>query len=236
MALATLHLKRSHYFSFRLGQSQHRLTRGHYSGHGAPLPATHGRRCCQSDEGGDGEPWLTGRLATLWMRSAPQSHWEVSLFLYRVRAKSHSSRTTFALSSSRERRSRSSMLPSSVPEHLNAVGPKLSLRQLGAKLSLSRNFAHHQKFRAGSRVAFPFFGRGMTLPLTSGPQPHPRTLAEGVVLNEVRRRSSSQSEMVSAISRPRVLLSQSELADHPTNALAARDLLFGVMVCPIIET
>ena len=35
-----------------------------------------------------------------------------SLFSYRVRAKSHSSRTTLALSSSRERRSRSSMLPS----------------------------------------------------------------------------------------------------------------------------
>ena len=37
---------------------------------------------------------------------------EVSLCLSRVRAKSHSSRTTLALSSSRERRSRSSMLSS----------------------------------------------------------------------------------------------------------------------------
>ena len=37
---------------------------------------------------------------------------DVSLCLSRVRAKSHSSRTTLALSSSRERRSHSSMLPS----------------------------------------------------------------------------------------------------------------------------
>ena len=38
--------------------------------------------------------------------------WEASLCLSRVRAKSHSSRTTLALSSSRERRSHSSMLSS----------------------------------------------------------------------------------------------------------------------------
>ena len=40
------------------------------------------------------------------------SLWEVPLCLSRVRAKSHSSRTILALSSSRERRSRSSVLPS----------------------------------------------------------------------------------------------------------------------------
>ena len=40
------------------------------------------------------------------------SLWEVPLGLSRVRAKSHSSRTILALSSSRERRSLSSMLPS----------------------------------------------------------------------------------------------------------------------------
>jgi hypothetical protein len=30
---------------------------------------------------------------------------------------------------------------------LNVVGPKLSLKVVGAKLSLSRNFAHNSKFR-----------------------------------------------------------------------------------------
>jgi hypothetical protein len=34
-----------------------------------------------------------------------------------------------------------------VPEHLNVVGPKLSLNVVGAELSLSQNFARHSKFR-----------------------------------------------------------------------------------------
>ena len=42
-----------------------------------------------------------------------------------------------------------------MPQHLNVVGPKLCLKVVGAKLSLSRNFAHHSKFRVCVRTAQP---------------------------------------------------------------------------------
>jgi hypothetical protein len=38
-----------------------------------------------------------------------------------------------------------------VPEHLKVVGPKLSLKVVSAKLSLSQNFARHSKFRVCAR-------------------------------------------------------------------------------------
>ena len=58
------------------------------------------------------------------------------------------------------------------------------------------------------------------------------SLIAPIVLNEVRRRSSSQSEMV-VIPNPASLAKSA--CDHPTNALAARTC-FGVMECPVIET
>ena len=48
-----------------------------------------------------------------------------------------------------------------MPEHLNVVGPKLSLSVVGANLSLSQNFARHTRFRVcvtKPRGAFPLAG------------------------------------------------------------------------------
>ena len=42
-----------------------------------------------------------------------------------------------------------------MPEHLNVVGPKLSLNVVGADLSLSQNFARHSKFRVCQEAAQP---------------------------------------------------------------------------------
>jgi hypothetical protein len=78
-----------------------------------PIAATlsfviHARTDNEVSEGHRTVPPETGAAENALL--APR--WEASLCLSRVRAKSHSSRTTLALSSSRKRRSRSSMLPS----------------------------------------------------------------------------------------------------------------------------
>ena len=71
----------------------------------------------------------------------------MSLFIcLESRAKSHSSRTRLALSSSRERRSRSSMLSSLSAGTFECGRPQIVFERGLESLSLSQNFARNSKF------------------------------------------------------------------------------------------
>jgi hypothetical protein len=81
------------------------------------------------------------------------SLWEVPLCLSRVRATSPFIENNISLVEFAREKGVVRCSQVSVPEHLNVVGPKLSLNVVGAKLSLSQAFARHIKFRATSPQA-----------------------------------------------------------------------------------